>query len=428
MSQTYCGACRGERGCKDCRAIGGIVQYTGLTEFLAEDTVQVRSETDAYVPEDGKMTLCRKELFLAADLGTTTLAFVCAAESGVVLASYGCENPQRKTAADVVGRMDAALHGQRERLTNEIREALVKGFLFVLEEGKKRLPEGGMETEEFPVRVALAGNTVMQHLLLGYPLDSMAKAPFEPYKRETEVCTFSGLFGDVMRDRELPQMLRQAEVTVFPCLSAFVGGDVVAGAHAVFSGRENGTDILIDLGTNGELLLSVKGRWYGTSAAMGSAFEGGRYAYASELFRKMADALERGIADEMGLLCEPYFTEGYEGLLQEDVREFQLAKGALRAGIGLLCDYAGVALSQIDRVYIAGGLGRYCDIEDLFTTGLLPSEFSGKVAVVGNSCMGGLLSYLKNRDTVIYCEGEVLNLAQQPEFEELYYRFMNFEK
>lgn len=285
-----------------------------------------------------------------------------------------------------------------------------------------------METEEFPVRVALAGNTVMQHLLLGYPLDSMAKAPFEPYKRETEVCTFSGLFGDVMRDRELPQMLRQAEVTVFPCLSAFVGGDVVAGAHAVFSGRENGTDILIDLGTNGELLLSVKGRWYGTSAAMGSAFEGGRYAYASELFRKMADALERGIADETGLLCEPYFTEGYEGLLQEDVREFQLAKGALRAGIGLLCDYAGVALSQIDRVYIAGGLGRYCDIEDLFTTGLLPSEFSGKVAVVGNSCMGGLLSYLKNRDTVIYCEGEVLNLAQQPEFEELYYRFMNFEK
>ena len=326
MSQTYCGACRGERGCKDCRAIGGIVQYTGLTEFLAEDTVQVRSETDAYVPEDGKMTLCHKELFLA----------------------------------DVVGRMDAALHGQRERLTNEIREALVKGFLFVLEEGKKRLPEGGMETEEFPVRVALAGNTVMQHLLLGYPLDSMAKAPFEPYKRETEICTFSGLFGDVMRDRELPQMLRQAEVTVFPCLSAFVGGDVVAGAHAVFSGRENGTDILIDLGTNGELLLSVKGRWYGTSAAMGSAFEGGRYAYASELFRKMADALERGIADETGLLCEPYFTEGYEGLLQEDVREFQLAKGALRAGIGLLCDYAGVALSQIDRVYIAGGLGRYC--------------------------------------------------------------------
>ena len=79
-------------------------------------------------------------------------------------------------------------------------------------------------------------------------------------------------------------------------------------------------------------------------------------------------------------------------------------------------------------MYIAGGLGRYCDIEDLFTTGLLPSEFSGKVAVVGNSCMGGLLSYLKNRDTVIYCEGEVLNLAQQPEFERLYYRFMNFEK
>lgn len=428
MSKTYCGACRGERGCKDCRAAGSFVQYTGLTEFFSENAVRVQSVEDGGVSGDDKTMLCDNELLLAADLGTTTLAFVCADERGVVLASYGCENPQRKTAADVIGRIDASLHGQGERLTSEIREALVKGFLFVLNRGLEVMYGKEGAARELPVRIAVAGNTTMQHILLGYPLETLAKGPFVPYKKETEHCSFSELFGDAVQYTELPLMLKQAEVTVFPCFSAFVGGDVMAGAHAVLNGRETNIDILIDLGTNGEILLSKRGVKYGTAAAMGSAFEGGRYAYASELFRKAADALEAGIMDKTGLLCEPYFSEGYHGLYQEDIREFQLAKGALRAGIELLCTYADVELSQVDRVFLAGGLGHYCDSGDLFTTGLLPREFSGKVTVVGNSCMGGLLSYLKNKNTVLYCDGEILNLAQQPEFEELYYRFMNFEE
>ncbi|MBE5929966.1 MAG: DUF4445 domain-containing protein [Lachnospiraceae bacterium] len=428
MSKTYCGACRGERGCRDCRAVAGTAHYTGLTDFYADDTIPVRTEEDGFVQENDAKAFCDKVLFLAADLGTTTLAFVCADQNGKVLASYGCENPQRKVAADVVGRIDASLHGQGEKLTNEIREALVKGFLFVLNRGQGKVCGTGRGTEEITIQVAIAGNTVMQHILLGYPLGTMARAPFEPYKKETVRCDFSALFGETSQASCVPQMLKQAEVTVFPCLSAFVGGDIVAGAEAVFTGRKDCKELLIDLGTNGEILLSAKGCRYGTAAAMGSAFEGGRYAYASELFGKIADALKRGIMDETGLLCEPYFTGGYEGLLQEDVREFQLAKGALRAGIELICRYGHVELPRIDRVYLAGGLGQYCNQEDLFTTSLLPKEFKGKVTVVGNSCIGGMLSVLKKRKTVIYCEGEILNLAEQPEFEALYYRFMNFEK
>ena len=425
MSKTYCGACRGERGCEACPAIGSFVQYTGVTEFYAEGAVSAQSEKDVCVSvKDADPR--HKELLLAADLGTTTLAFVCADEEGCVRVSYSCENPQRRIASDVVGRMDAALHGQGESLTDEIREALVKGFLFVLNRGLAAAD--GKATGEMPVRIAIAGNTVMQHILLGYPLETMAKSPFVPYKKETKSCSFSELFGNTTGFAELPESLARARVTVFPCLSAFVGGDMVAGANAVFAGDKKRCMILIDLGTNGEILLTVKGRWYGTAAAMGSAFEGGRYAYASELFRKMAEALKQGIADETGLLSEPYFSGGYEGLLQEDVREFQLAKGALRAGIELLCRHVGVPCSEIDRVYVAGGFGRFCESEDLFITGLLPKVFSEKVAIVGNSCMGGMLSYLKNKESVIYCEGTVLNLAEQPEFEELYYRFMNFEE
>lgn len=426
MSKTYCGACRGERGCNDCQAVGGSVRYTGLTEFYAGDTVQ--SEEDAGVPADDKAVLGHSELLLAADLGTTTLTFVCADERGTVLASYGCENPQRKVAADVIGRIDAALHGQEASLTDEIREALVKGFLFVLSRGVTADCGNEADLPRMSVRVAIAGNSVMQHLLLGYPMDTLAKAPFTPYKEEAVLCPFSALFGELQQYNSLPLLLRQADVTVFPCLSAFVGGDAVAGAYAVLDKKNKQKELLIDLGTNGELLLSVQGKRYGTAAAMGSAFEGGRYAYASELFRKIAAALNAGVMDETGLLCEPYFSEGYNGLLQEDVREFQLAKGALRAGIELLCASAGVKPSEVERIYLAGGLGRFCDRSDLFRTGLLPGTFAGKVVVVGNSCMGGLLAYLVSESTVPDGKADILNLAEQPEFEMLYYRFMDFEK
>ena len=430
MSKTYCGSCRGERGCADCSAVGKSVVYTGLTDFFAERMMPGTFDGDVTAYSECKESLQNCDLLLAADLGTPTLAFVCADKEGRILASYGCENPQRKTAADVIGRIDAALHGQAEYLSNAIREALVKGFLFVLHRGEKVLRETDAEAIGPRLRIAIAGNTTMQHLLLGYPVAGLAKTPFLPYKTEKEVCKFFELFGKTVAYNTLPQALKTAEVTVFPCMSAFVGGDVIAGANVLFADRADETDrteLLIDLGTNGELLLSVHGKRYGTAAAMGSAFEGGRYAYASDLFRKIAVAAEQGIMDETGLLCEPYFTEGFEGMLQEDVREFQLAKGAIRAGIELLCNHANVTTDQINRVFLAGGFGRFCNEEDLFRTGLLPGAFDGKVTVVGNSCIGGLLSYLKNKETVIYCEGKVLNLAEQPEFEELYYRYMNFE-
>lgn len=428
MSKTYCGACRGERGCVGCVAVGKTATYTAFAGFYADGISQDVSAKEVNAVANFAEVTCGKEIFLAADLGTTTLAFVCADKDGKILASFGCENPQRMVAADVIGRIDAALHGQRECLTNEIREALVKGFLFVLNRGMECFFAETAESVDLRVTVGIAGNTAMQHLLLDYPIDDMAKAPFTPHTTKKAVVLFEELFSDTTEYGEVPLCLRNAKVTVFPCLSAFVGGDIVAGANAVFSERTERVEMLIDLGTNGELLLSVNGKWYGTAAAMGSAIEGGRYAYATELFHKIADVLKQGIADETGLLCEPYFTDGYKGLLQEDIRDFQLAKGAVRAGIELLCRDAEIKPEEVERVYLAGGLGSYCTQEDLFRTGLLPKQFFGKVKVVGNSCIGGILSCLKNDGSMIYCEGDMINLAEQPEFEELYYRFMNFEE
>lgn len=433
MSKAYCGACRGERGCTDCNAVTGTVEYTGLTDFFGEDdswnvsglyTEKNHWEGFAYT----------EELVLAADLGTTTLAFVCADANGVVLASYGTENPQRKVAADVIGRIDAALHGQKECLADEIKEALIKGFLFVLDKAKKRLQTNNILQEGKKIRIAIAGNTTMQHLLLGYPVTGLAKAPFAPYSREGITISFKKLFGKTKGYETAFLDIRKAEVTVFPCLSAFVGGDAVAGAYAVFPGvweaekkEREAVSLLVDLGTNGELLLYRNGDVYGTAAAMGSAFEGGRFAYSSDLFRLIAQARREHILDDTGLLNEPYFTNDYQGLEQDDVRAFQLAKGALRAGIELLCRRTRVSLSEVEHIFVAGGIGSFCREDDLFETDLLPKEWRGRVKFVGNSCIGGLLLYLKSKESVLYCKGTILNLAEEPEFESLYYHFMNFE-
>jgi len=426
MKHTYCGACRGERGCTDCKTAVASAVYTGLTEFLLVNTSEEAGCGKEEQPES-RGVFSGAEFFLAADLGTTTLAFVCANKEGKVLASYGTENPQRKVAADVIGRIDAALSGQSEHLTKKIREALVKGFLFVFSQAVRGLEEVETSKEKRKVRLAVAGNTTMQHLLLGYPVEGMAKAPFVPYSLKGETLRFKELFAETAGYGEVPEAMREAEVFVFPCFSAFVGGDLAAGAAAVFLHREQETSLLMDLGTNGELLLLHEGTVYGTAAAMGCAFEGGRYAYASDLFALMGQALEEGSLDETGLLCEPYFTEGYHGLLQEDVRDFQLAKGAVRAGIELLCNHAGITPSGVKHVFAAGSIGRFCREEDFIRTGLFPRVFEGKIRIVGNSCIGGLLRYFKNPESVLYWEGEILNLAELPEFSEMYYRYMNFE-
>lgn len=451
MEKTYCGACRGERGCVACNIAAKSAVYTGLTEFQKE--TEGRENGTGYhalLPEElqkeAHPNADEMQLLLAADIGTTTLAFVCADAKGTVLASYGAGNPQRKTAADVIGRIDAALRGKREVLTNEIREALAKGFLFVLERTLLLLRDKGIETEKIGFRIAMAGNTTMQHLTLGYPVEGLAKAPFTPDTLDGEERFFGDLFRETTCYGDFPEGIKKATVKLFPCFSAFVGGDVAAGVYALFpeavshagealsvekSPESHSTGeacgLLLDLGTNGEIILATGNGLYGTAAAMGSAFEGGHFAYASELFRRIAAARKEQVLDDTGLLAEPYFTEGYRGVTQEDIREFQLAKGALRAGISLLCKRGGVELSQIGQIYVAGGVGKFCSTEDFFGAGLLPKEFFGKVTVVGNSCIGGLLSYLKNEETMIYCKGEMINLAEDPGFEEAYYHFMNFE-
>lgn len=416
MERKYCGTCRGERGCKDCASAVKTAEYTGITGFFPEGTGTADGTCLVGVP---------KKLFLAADLGTTTLAFVCTDEKGHVLSSYGTTNPQRGTSSDVVGRIDAACYGNGEVLKKQIREALGKGFLFVLRKAGAVL-EQVVQWERLPVFGAVGGNTTMQHLLCGYPVEGLGAAPFRPYSLKEAAISFTELWEESEEREAVPENLKRAEFAIMPCLSAFVGGDAVAGAYGLSLGMDKRRKLLLDFGTNGELLLWQRNKMYVTATAMGSAFEGGHFAYAADMFRLIKKAREQGVLDETGLLSEPYFDASYEGLTQTDVRCFQLAKGAIRAGIELLCQKAECLSEQIEVIYVAGGIGSYCEEELLLSVGILPPEFAGKIKLVGNSCIGGLLRYLKEQEPVRSYEYESISLAEEPEFEALFYQSMDF--
>lgn len=304
----------------------------------------------------------------------------------------------------------------------------------------------------------------MEHLLLGYDVQSLGRSPFTPVKigvQETKPETlFACLASDSAKsarslvdeavseaERQVweGEILRKLPVYLTPGISAFVGGDVVAGLYAMrmLPGFENedvrqmqggkvgdaiatdGARLLIDLGTNGEMAITDGRRMLVTATAAGPAFEGSgeNVLIGTDRIALTASFLRQGILDETGLLAEPYFSEGVPvemarsntateavrnriaaGQIQsgadaesgheacgrmkkEDIRALQMAKAAIRAGIEILWQEMGCP--QGTKVYLAGGFGYELDEEAAYAIGLLPASLRGRVQVVGNTSLAG---------------------------------------
>ena len=202
---------------------------------------------------------------------------------------------------------------------------------------------------------------------------------------------------------------------------AFAGSDIVMDLYAV-SGKEG---LLIDLGTNGELALSHQGKWFVSSAACGPAFEGGNMACGSPAVNGAIDkvwydktwhwhtissapaqsvcgsgyiswiagALDQDLLEESGYLSEEIELLPGIYLARQDIRSFQMAKGALAAAIETLCSYARMRVSEIERIVIAGGFGQHLDPAHLCQLGFFPAGFSGTVECVGNRALQGAARY-----------------------------------
>lgn len=399
--------------------------------------------------------------FITTDIGTTTLVMQKRSIlDGSVCAVYKAVNAQKCYGADVISRMEASMHGNREDLSNLIRGQIQEGFTTL-----------GLDDISFMV---VAANTTMVHLLMGYDVSSLSKAPFLPKTLD-----------------EIETDIADIPTYIMPGFSAFVGGDIFSGLLAlgmknvdltsdrVFEHLRDKLILLLDLGTNAEMALIRNNRLVATSAAAGSAFDSIADVgiYGADIISFLYRLLKEKKIDEHGTLQGEWFEKGVPYVVDEDkdvntgtgavcitqkhIRQMQLAKAAVRCGIDYLVEKFGCTMQEIDHVYVAGGFGYYLDIDAAFGVGLLPETFQKKTTACGNTALSGAAWYgyskiKKNLDdeTVVNSkdqtdggtsekkeinivdvindyvnlDGTLINLANEPDFSERYISYLDFEK
>lgn len=372
---------------------------------------------------------------IAVDLGTTTIAMqLMELESGKVIDTYSAMNPQRAYGADVLSRIQAANEGHAESMKESVWKVISDGvdkFLNADAVGGTNV-SSAQKTQTAAGCICIAGNTTMEHLLMGLSTKGLGQSPFKPEELGLQKC--------VMDKYKIP-------VYITPGISAFVGGDITAGLYHCNLLDSTDITLFIDLGTNGEMAIAAGDRIIVTATAAGPAFEGGVGASVpgSDMVKLTAELLEKGIIDETGLLAEPYFDNGIDvtvpsqsariHITQADIRALQMAKAAIRAGIDILCSKIGN--KNISRVYLAGGFGYYLDVDSAVTIGLLPKALRDCTKAAGNTSLAG--TYKMGRDLLTDRVNETalierleqiesINLANEAEFEKLYIKYMNLNR
>ncbi len=377
--------------------------------------------------------------FIAVDIGTTTIAMeLVNPQKGEIVASHAFLNPGRRYGADVILRVQAAVGGNAESQTVELRQSILQGAEALLQKAKEMgydaredinpekptIPEKPSISEKTTIpekprisgKLIITGNTAMEHIFMGESLKGLERAPFDAGELSTRSLTLQGWHMILMAG-----------------ISAFVGADMTAGVLACQMHEREEISLLVDLGTNGEMVLGNRERMLATATAAGPAFEGNVTAgvYGADMTAMLADLRRQNILDASGLLIEPYFSEGITQngvyLTQQNVREFQLAKAAVRQGIETLLKQYGITAQDVKQVFLAGGFGYYLKEEDALRLGLLPKEFAGKVISAGNTALAGAVRYgIEPRELSFVKQIEAINLAKQENFGEQYLTWLNF--
>ena len=407
---------------------------------------------------------------IAADIGTTTIALSLLL-NGKRVSIFTAENPQRRFGADVLSRITVA---EDESVAVKMREELQN----VVETGINEVcGEAGISVEEVNW-IVFAGNTLMGHFLTGQDVQPLGVAPFYA--------------GDITLQR---LAFGKRNGWLLPGISAFIGGDIVAGIYALDMDRLEKTSLLLDLGTNGEMVLGGRAGFFCASAAAGPAVEAAniscgmasipgaitnvspnekmrnshtqtatpkefcvygtgvsfkvttignarpRGICGSGLIEAVNELRRAGILDGHGtFIDERYREEGYPiwqlsqvfqiRLLQEDIRQLQLAKAAIRAGISALLSAAGIQEEDVASVYLAGGFGSGIDAEKAVGIGLLPHAWKNRVTAVGNTSLAGAEKFARSggkdgkRLNEICQNAKEIRLAETKTFAEAYVKEM----
>ncbi|MDF2841812.1 MAG: hypothetical protein K0R00_238 [Herbinix sp.] len=380
-------------------------------------TIRIAGETDTdfkvitnYTVYQTMQSIDKEEGYaVAIDIGTTTIVMsLIGLSSRRVLNTFSSINKQRAYGADVVSRIKAANEGKGKELRESIQKDLLTGLQALLE-------QSGIDNALLK-RIVIAANTTMVHLLLGYSCETLGSFPFTPVQLDILHRTFEEVFNT--NDC-------RAEVTILPGISAFVGSDITAGLYACNFDKKQKINLFIDLGTNGELAIGNKDRILVSSTAAGPAFEGGNILC--------------GVGSVAGAICKVEL-RGYELsrdlqrkpilFTQKDIREIQLAKAAIRAGIEILMRRYGCRYEDIECLYLAGGFGYQLNLEKAIRIGLLPEELRGRMKAIGNSALAGAIKYLveeaadRHLSFIKQMTGEI-HLSNDEDFNELYNKNRN---
>jgi uncharacterized 2Fe-2S/4Fe-4S cluster protein (DUF4445 family) len=402
---------------------------------------------------------------LAVDLGTTNIGlFLIDLHKGTTIASTGMENPQSIHGGDVISRtaaakLDPATASEMQRLVVKVLNESVAGLC------KKYK----LELEHI-VDIVVAGNTAMHHLLLGLPVDNLGLTPFIP--------TINAKVD--IKARELKLLCAPGGyVHVMQNIAGYVGGDHTAMLLGIRADEETRTVLALDIGTNTEISLIHEGQMRCLSCPSGPALEGGHITSGMRAaegaieaiqikndeikLRTIGDALPLGLCgsgvidataafyraggiNEAGRIIGDYVhTRGddrnrmlvlHEGdsevvFSQEDVRAVQLAKGAVRVGIELLLEDAGLTHDDIDCIVIAGAFGAYINIDSARAIGMVPNLPDERYEQIGNAAGVGtklaLVSYpYRNLAESLASSNKYIELAVSREFTSSFMKHINF--
>ena len=369
-----------------------LLGNASVTLSDTNETMRIETDTAALIPSEAG------GYGAAVDIGTTTIAVkLYDLADGTCIGSAAAPNPQTSIAADVMGRIEAAMNGQLTQLQTMIC-GTVKDLL------TKASPRGKIPTG---LTATLTGNTTMLYLLCGYDPTALSHAP---------------VLADHLFDTEITLPFLDTPAYLPPCMNAFVGADITCAVLASGMCDHPQTALLCDIGTNGEMALWKNGALYVTSTAAGPAFEGagivcgcGSVAGAidrvwtehgemrfhtieeapavglcgSGVIDAVAAGLETEEIDESGAMDEPMSFEEDIALYPQDVRAVQLAKAAIAAGIDTLLEVSHTSIDEIETLYIAGGFGSHLNIESAAAIGLLPRAPADRARILGNAALRG---------------------------------------
>jgi uncharacterized 2Fe-2S/4Fe-4S cluster protein (DUF4445 family) len=455
------------------RDLGAIREISGISESRGPITIvshRLKGVTAVLAGEH------KKSLGLALDLGTTTLAaYLCDLRTGAILTAAASSNPQRLLGEDVISRMDFA--SKDEKGTQTLHKLMIKRVNLLIGRCLESVGGHSQDIDE----VVAAGNTTMQHLFVALNPRSLGVSPYLPVSISSRDLKASDLGLDLNPG---------TNVYLFPVVSGFIGGDTLS---VILSERPHEMEepsLIVDIGTNGEVVLGNRDQLWATSCATGPAFEGaqvtcGMRAAQGAIHRisiepsslrvscqVIGDPEERrprgicgsGIIDLLAgmgrtgvLLSNGRIREGFPGVMCDgegvgrkflvapaeethtgedifialsDIRQIQLAKAALCAGIRILMHKTGI--TNVGRIVLTGAFGARFNWRNAFYIGMLPRRLQNTpVEIVENAAgVGAVMALLdrRRRREVLALQRDIrfVELAGDPEFSSEFTAAINF--